>query len=326
LRIWINSFYAGNKVLCILGPTASGKSALAMALAAETPGIDIISMDSALVYRGMDIGSAKPTRAEQQQVKHHLIDIIDPQESYSAARFVRDATHAAKDIRSRGRLPILVGGTMLYYKAYMEGLDDLPSAPLGIRQALAQEAERIGWPGLHQQLATIDPETAKRVKPNDAQRISRALELYRFTGKTMTALIRDSQPRDTPETGQREPLHVVALLPEDRAMLHRRIEDRFRAMLDAGFLDEVRALKARGDLTPEMPSMRCVGYRQAWDYLDGKTTFDGFVAAGLAATRQLAKRQITWIRSFHGIEKVDPFLQGNCDLNPVLAACRAGLN
>lgn len=312
-------------MLCILGPTASGKSALAMALAAERPCIELISMDSALIYRGMDIGSAKPTAAEQQQVRHHLIDILDPAESYSAARFVQDASQAAREIRSRGNIPVVVGGTMLYYKAYVDGLDDLPSAPLAIRQAIAQEAEQIGWPALHQQLSAIDPPTAQRLQPNDAQRISRALELYRFTGRPMSMLIAESQPRQTQNNADREPLSVVALMPQDRGLLHERIASRFHEMLAAGFLEEVRKLKARGDLTPEMPSMRCVGYRQAWDYLDDKITYDAFVAAGIAATRQLAKRQITWLRSFQSIEKVDPFDRTRGGVDAALAACRAHL-
>lgn len=296
-----------------------------MALAAEDPRIELISMDSALIYRGMDIGSAKPTAAEQQQVRHHLIDILDPSESYSAARFVRDAHQAAHEIRLRGNIPVVVGGTMLYYKAYVEGLDDLPSAPLAIRQTIAQEAEQIGWPALHQQLSTIDPQTAQRLQPNDAQRISRALELYRFTGRPMSALIAESQPRQTQDNADREPLSVVALMPQDRSLLHERIASRFHEMLAAGFIEEVRRLKTRGDLTPEMPSMRCVGYRQAWDYLDGKTTYDAFVAAGIAATRQLAKRQITWLRSFQGIEKLDPFDRAGGGIDTALAACRARL-
>jgi tRNA dimethylallyltransferase len=295
-----------------------------MALAADNPRIEIISMDSALVYRGMDIGTAKPSVRDQQQVKHHLIDILDPQESYSAARFVHDAADAARAVRARGGLPILVGGTMLYCKAYVEGLDDLPSAPASIRDAIALEATRHGWPELHRQLTAIDPVTAGRLAPNDAQRISRALELYRFTGKTVTALINGSRPRDTPASGTREPLHVIALLPEDRASLHQRIEQRFHAMLNAGFLDEVRALHGRGDLTAQMPSMRCVGYRQAWDYLDGQSDYDTFVASGIAATRQLAKRQITWIRGFQNIQTVDPLAHASA-LQTAQQLCAAAL-
>lgn len=313
-------------MLCILGPTASGKSALSMQLASENPRIEIISMDSALVYRGMDIGTAKPTAAEQQQVRHHLIDILDPVESYSAARFVRDAGTAASEIRGRGNIPIVVGGTMLYYKAYVEGLDDLPSAPLTIRQAISEEAKQVGWPALHQYLSTIDPETAHRLKPTDAQRISRALELFRFTGKPMSVLIAESQPRETQQNAGRESLDVVALMPEDRSLLHRRIESRFHEMLTAGFIDEVSRLKARGDLTPEMPSMRCVGYRQAWEYLDGQISYEDFVAAGIAATRQLAKRQITWLRSFDSIEKIDPLNGGQDGMRAAVAACQARLS
>lgn len=299
-------------MLCILGPTASGKSALAMAIAQEMPRIEIISMDSALVYKGMDIGTAKPTLEERQQVPHHLIDLIDPTQPYSAAQFVRDAAHAAREIRARGNVPVMVGGTMLYYKAYAQGLDDLPSAPLSIRQEIATQAKKIGWPALHAKLAQIDPETAGRLAPNDAQRISRALELYEHTGKTMSALIAQSTQQRLQEEGfypDREPLVVIALEPQDRAALHARIAQRFHEMLQAGFVEEVRALKERGDLSLEMPSMRCVGYRQAWEYLEGKISYEDFVNAGIAATRQLAKRQITWIRSFHDVEKHDPFTE-----------------
>ncbi len=297
-------------MLCILGPTASGKSALAMAIAQEMPRIEIISMDSALVYKGMDIGTAKPTIRERQQVPHHLIDLIDPLQPYSAAQFVRDAAHAAHEIRARGNIPVTVGGTMLYYKAYAQGLDDLPSAPLSIRQEISTQAKKIGWPALHAKLAQIDPETAARLAPNDAQRISRALELFEHTGKTMSALIAQSAQQRLQEEGfypDREPLAVIALEPQDRAALHTRIAQRFHEMLQLGFVEEVRALKERGDLSLEMPSMRCVGYRQAWEYLEGKISYEDFVNAGIAATRQLAKRQITWIRSFHDVEKHDPF-------------------
>jgi tRNA dimethylallyltransferase len=327
--IWIGCLCAASKqrdntMLCILGPTASGKSGLAMAIATENPRVEIISMDSALVYKGMDIGTAKPTEEERAQVPHHLIDLIDPSESYSAAQFVRDAAQAAREIRARGNVPLMVGGTMLYYKAYAQGLDDLPSVPLSIRQAIASQAKEVGWPALHAQLSTIDPETAARLAPNDAQRISRALELVHYTGKTMSALIAQSAQQRLNEEGfypDREPLAVIALEPHDRARLHARIADRFHAMLQAGFVEEVRALKERGDLTSEMPSMRCVGYRQAWDYLEGKTSYDNFVNAGIAATRQLAKRQITWIRSFHDVEKHDPFTEDGL-LRPCLAMTR----
>ncbi|MBU3725422.1 MAG: tRNA (adenosine(37)-N6)-dimethylallyltransferase MiaA [Burkholderiaceae bacterium] len=292
-------------MLCILGPTASGKSSLAMSLAQTHPNIELISMDSALVYRGMDIGTAKPSREEQQQVAHHLIDILDPAESYSAARFVADAQQAVAAICGRNKTPVIVGGTMLYYKALIEGLDDLPSAPAEIRNAIGAEALSLGWPEMHRQLATIDPETAGRLNPNDAQRISRALELYRFTGRTMSALIAESHQRESRSQGF-DHLAVIALMPEDRVWLHERIATRFHDMLKQGFLDEVRTLMQRGDLHPGLPSMRCVGYRQAWDFLSGKTSQGDFVAAAIAATRQLAKRQITWLRGFTGLTLIDP--------------------
>jgi tRNA dimethylallyltransferase len=292
-------------MLCLLGPTASGKSSLAFWLAQEIPEVEIISMDSAQIYRGMNIGTAKPTAAECAQLPHHLIDILDPAESYSAARFVNDARKAAEHIRARGKIPVIVGGTMLYFKALSEGLDDLPTVPAEIRARIAEEASAIGWPALHQQLTAIDPQTAQRLNPNDAQRISRALELYRHTGESMTALIAQSTARGTRQpAGER--LHVVGLQPEDRAWLHQRIGIRFEQMLAEGFLDEVRALFDRGDLHVGLPSMRCVGYRQAWDHLAGLTSAEAFVDAAIAATRQLAKRQITWLRGFSSITRFDP--------------------
>ena len=292
-------------MLCLLGPTASGKSSLAFWLAQEIPEIEIISMDSAQIYRGMDIGTAKPTAAECGQLPHHLINILDPAESYSAARFVHDAKKAAEHIRARGKIPIIVGGTMLYFKALSEGLDDLPTVPAEIRAHIAKEAIAVGWPALHQQLNGIDPETARRLNPNDAQRISRALELYRYTGENMTTLIGRSVARGTWQpAGER--LHVVGLQPEDRAWLHQRIGNRFEQMLADGFLDEVHALFHRGDLNSGLPSMRCVGYRQAWDHLAGRVSYAAFVDAAIAATRQLAKRQITWLRGFSGITRFDP--------------------
>lgn len=291
-------------MLCIIGPTASGKSALAMDLARQDSRVEIVSMDSALVYRGMDIGTAKPSAEERADVPHHLIDLIDPAQSYSAARFIEDATAAVREIRSRGKIPLMVGGTMLYYKAYVEGLDDLPSVPLAIREAIARQAARQGWPALHAQLSAIDPATAGRLKPTDAQRISRALELFEHTGKTMSALIAQSAPRQT-HGEHREALDVVALEPGDRARLHERIAHRFRQMVDNGFLDEVARLMERGDLSPASPSMRCVGYRQAWEHLEGKTTQEEFIEKAIAATRQLAKRQITWLRSFQNVQRID---------------------
>ena len=282
----------------LLGPTGSGKSALALELAQRHP-IEIVSVDSAQVYRGLDIGTAKPSAAERAAVAHHLLDLRDPSQPYSAADFVRDATAAIADIRSRGKIPLLVGGTMLYAKALREGLSDLPSADESVRATLSAEARTLGWPALHARLATLDPETAARLKPNDSQRIQRALEIVSVTGTPMSALL----ARGEPPTLKTE---IIALMPLDRASLHRRIEERFDGMLEAGFLAEVEHLRARGDLTPELPSMRSVGYRQAWSYLDGGVTREAFRAAAIAATRQLAKRQLTWLRSLAPQLTLDP--------------------
>ncbi len=275
--------------LMLLGPTGSGKSALALEVAQHRP-VELISVDSAQVYRGLDIGSAKPSAAERSAVTHHLIDIRDPAERYSAADFVRDARAAITAVRARGKLPLLVGGTMLYAKALRDGLSALPAADSAIRAAIDADAQRLGWPALHARLAALDPETAARLAPNDAQRIQRALEVIEVSGQPMSALLTQPAP-DRPR------LDVVALIPVDRAQLHRRLEQRFDAMLACGFIDEVRALKQRGDLTPDLPSMRCVGYRQAWAHLDGHGSHAEFRAAAIAATRQLAKRQLTWLRS-----------------------------
>ncbi|HTN48460.1 MAG TPA: tRNA (adenosine(37)-N6)-dimethylallyltransferase MiaA [Burkholderiaceae bacterium] len=284
--------------LLLLGPTGSGKSALAMALAHRLP-LEIVSVDSAQVYRGLDIGSAKATAAERAAVQHHLIDIRDPVERYSAADFVRDARAAIADIRARGRFPLLAGGTMLYAKALLEGLSDLPSADLSVRARIDDEARTHGWPALHARLARVDPQAAQRIARNDAQRIQRALEIYELTGRPMSALLE--------RNGQAQPrLDVVALMPGDRVSLHRRLEQRFDLMLAQGLLDEVRALKRRGDLSPQLPSMRSVGYRQAWAHLDGETDAAQFRAAAIAATRQLAKRQLTWLRSLPTDLQVDP--------------------
>ena len=284
--------------LLLLGPTGSGKSALAMALAHRLP-LEIVSVDSAQVYRGLDIGSAKATATERAAVQHHLIDIRDPVERYSAADFVRDARAAIADIRARGRFPLLAGGTMLYAKALLEGLSDLPSADLSVRARIDDEARTHGWPALHARLARVDPQAAQRIARNDAQRIQRALEIYELTGRPMSALLE--------RNGQAQPrLDVVALMPGDRVSLHRRLEQRFDLMLAQGLLDEVRALKRRGDLSPQLPSMRSVGYRQAWAHLDGETDAAQFRAAAIAATRQLAKRQLTWLRSLPTDLQVDP--------------------
>jgi tRNA dimethylallyltransferase len=276
----------------LAGPTASGKSAIALALAERLP-LEIVSVDSALVYRGMDIGTAKPSAAEQGTVPHHLIDILDPTEAYSAARFVTDATRLIGEIGARGRLPLLVGGTMLYFKALADGLDTLPAADPTLRTAIEAEAAARGWPALHAELARVDPASAARLAPNDAQRVQRALEVWRASGRTLSSF--HSAPRAA------QPIALIALEPRARAWLHQRIEARFDAMLARGLLDEVRSLRARGDLHAGLPAMRCVGYRQAWtaldEGLDGNALLDAVRERGSAATRQLAKRQLTWLRS-----------------------------
>ncbi len=277
--------------LCIAGPTASGKSGAAMALAEQLAPelrVEIVSVDSAQVYRGMDIGTAKASAAERAAVPHHLIDLIDPGERYSAARFAADATRAIAGIKARGALPLLVGGTMLYFKALFDGLDEMPAADAAIRAAIDREAAREGWPALHAELAKVDAATAARLSPNDAQRIQRALEVHRVSGRPLSAwhTVKASA----------EPPPLIALEPVERGWLHARIDARFRAMLDAGLVDEVRALRARGDLHPELPSMRAVGYRQAWAALDAND-LSSLPGTGSAATRQLAKRQLTWLRA-----------------------------
>lgn len=278
--------------LCLAGPTASGKSAAALAIAeALEPwgGAEIVSVDSALVYRGMDIGTAKPSAAERAAVPHHLIDIVDPAQAYSAAQFVADATRVVGEIRARGRLPLLVGGTMLYFKALFDGLDEMPPADPTLRAALDAEAAERGWPALHAELARVDTVAAARLAPADAQRIQRALEVWRLTGRPISSFHRERlAPQAVPP--------LLSLEPAERGWLHERIARRFHAMLDAGFVDEVRALRARGDLHPGLPSMRCVGYRQAWEALDAGT-LAALPERGIAATRQLAKRQLTWLRS-----------------------------
>jgi tRNA dimethylallyltransferase len=279
--------------VALAGPTASGKTAAALELARHFD-LEIISVDSALVYRGMDIGTAKPSAAERAAVVHHLIDIRDPLQAYSAAEFVRDATALLQAIHARGRLPLLVGGTMLYFKALAEGLDDMPPADVSVREALSQEAAEQGWPALHALLAAVDPITAQRLAPADGQRIQRALEVYRITGLPLSHFHAAKSER-APSTA---PQHLlISLEPSDRAWLHARIAQRFDAMLASGFVDEVRALRARGDLHIDLPSMRCVGYRQTWEALDGLWPMAELRDKGVYATRQLAKRQITWLRS-----------------------------
>ncbi|KAK49755.1 tRNA delta(2)-isopentenylpyrophosphate transferase [Caballeronia jiangsuensis] len=281
------------RVACLLGPTASGKTAAALAFAARHP-VEIVSVDSALVYREMDIGTAKPDAVERAAAPHHLIDIIDPAETYSAAQFRADALRLIGEIVARGNVPLLVGGTMLYYKALTQGLNDLPTADAEVRATLDADAARDGWPALHARLATVDPQTAARLAPNDSQRIQRALEIFMLTGQPMSTLL--AAPR-TQHVDAPYRFVPIALEPSDRAVLHARIAARFDAMLARGFIDEVRRLRARGDLDLSMPSMRCVGYRQAWEYLDGATGYDEMRDKGIFATRQLCKRQLTWLRA-----------------------------
>jgi tRNA dimethylallyltransferase len=279
---------------CLLGPTASGKTAAALALAARRP-VEIISIDSALVYREMDIGTAKPTAEERAVAPHHLIDIVDPTDAYSAAQFRADTLRLTGEIHARGRLPLLVGGTMLYYKALTQGLNDLPAADADVRATLDADAAREGWPALHARLASIDPVTAARLAPNDSQRIQRALEVFMLTGQAMSALLAEPARQDDAAAAWR--FVPIALEPSERGVLHARIEKRFDAMLAGGFVDEVVKLRERGDLSPEMPSMRCVGYRQVWEYLDGAVDYSTMRDKGVFATRQLCKRQLTWLRS-----------------------------
>jgi tRNA dimethylallyltransferase len=292
--------------LCLAGPTASGKTAAALAIAQEHA-CEIISVDSALVYRGMDIGTAKPSAAELAQVPHHLIDIRDPLNAYSAAEFVRDASRLIVDITARGRLPLLVGGTMLYFKALFDGLDDMPAANPAVRALLEQQAATQGWPALHAELATVDPVTAARLSPADSQRIQRALEVYRISGLPLSHFhsAKDATKKIAYHAYSTGASALISMEPEQRSWLHERIAKRFDAMLEQGFVDEVRRLRARGDLHPDLPSMRCVGYRQVWDALDtheasgssGTLPIAAMRELGVIATRQLAKRQITWLRS-----------------------------
>lgn len=276
------------RALALAGPTASGKTAAALAIAQEH-GAEIVSVDSALVYRGMDIGTAKPTHEELALVPHHLIDIRDPAQAYSAAEFAQDAARLVREINARGKLALLVGGTMLYFKAFFEGIDAMPAAQAQVRAAIEAEAARTGWPALHAQLAQGDPVTAARLAPNDSQRIQRALEVLRSTGQPLSSF-------HGRRSGGHGAMPLLSLEPQDRTWLHERIAQRFDAMLAAGFLDEVKALRARGDLDLSMPSMRCVGYRQAWEALDGAFPLAELRDRGIFATRQLAKRQLTWLR------------------------------
>lgn len=280
-------------VICLAGPTAAGKSASTLALAERWP-LEIVNVDSATIYRGMDIGTAKPSPAEQAQVPQHLLDIRDPAQSYSAAEFRADALRLIDEIRARGRIPLLAGGTMMYYKALRDGLDDLPQADPALRAELEARAARDGWPALHAVLARLDPVTAARLAPNDSQRIQRALEICRLSGQPMSALL----GRQRAAAGDDDNRYLtISLEPSERAALHARIEQRFDAMLANGLLEEVRGLHARADLHPGLPSVRCVGYRQMWAHLDGEISLEEAREQGIAATRQLAKRQITWLRA-----------------------------
>ncbi|QBP97719.1 tRNA (adenosine(37)-N6)-dimethylallyltransferase MiaA [Yersinia enterocolitica subsp. palearctica] len=282
----------------IMGPTASGKTALSIALRQRLP-VELVSVDSALIYRGMDIGTAKPSAEELALAPHRLIDIRDPAESYSAADFRKDALKEMADITAAGRIPLLVGGTMLYFKALLDGLSLLPSADPQVRQRIEQQAAELGWEVLHQQLAEIDPVAAARIHPNDPQRLSRALEVFFISGKTLTELTKIS--------GETLPyrVHQFAIAPVSRELLHQRIELRFHQMLDAGFETEARALFDRGDLHTDMPAIRCVGYRQMWSYLSGEIDYDEMVYRGICATRQLAKRQMTWLRGWGSVQWLD---------------------
>ncbi|WP_299797544.1 tRNA (adenosine(37)-N6)-dimethylallyltransferase MiaA [uncultured Shewanella sp.] len=301
------------KILTLMGPTASGKTALAIELV-QKHNCEIISVDSALIYRGMDIGTAKPSAAELAVAPHRLIDIRDPAESYSAADFRADALNEIDSIIAAGKTPLLVGGTMMYFKALLEGLSPLPGADEFVRAQIVSEAEQHGWQQIHDELKRVDPVSAERIHPNDPQRLIRALEVYRISGRSLTEL---SQTKSEPL-----PYDIVqfAISPKDRKVLHLSIEERFKLMLNQGFVDEVRSLKERGDLNLTLPSMRCVGYRQCWQYLDGEFDYDTMVEKAIVATRQLAKRQLTWLRGWPELNWLESGVDSN--LNTVLRHCR----
>ncbi|WP_157393732.1 tRNA (adenosine(37)-N6)-dimethylallyltransferase MiaA [Ursidibacter arcticus] len=287
----------------LMGPTASGKTDLAIKLRQTLP-VEVISVDSALIYKGMDIGTAKPNAAELELAPHRLIDILDPAESYSVANFREDALREMADITAQGKIPLLVGGTMLYYKGLLDGLSPLPSANAEIRADIEAKAEKLGWASLHQELLKIDPTSAQRINPNDSQRINRALEVFYLSGKTMTEL--------TAQQGESIPYDIMqfAIAPQERSVLHQRIEQRFHKMIELGFEQEVQRLFERKDLHPDLPSIRCVGYRQMWEYLAGDINLDEAIYKGICATRQLAKRQITWLRGWTSevewLDSLDP--------------------
>jgi len=277
------------EAVLLAGPTCAGKTALALELAERFP-VEIVSVDSAQVYRGMDIGTAKPSAAVRARVPHHLVDVCDPADPYSAGRFRRDATDLIRSIRARGRVPLLVGGTMLYFRALLRGIAPLPEADPGARARIDERARRIGWPALHAELAARDPDAAARIQPADGQRIQRALEVFELTGRRLSDLQRQAEPAPFA-------LASFALVPEDRPRLYRRIDARFLEMMEQGLLEEVSGLRSRGDLHPDLPSLRSVGYRQLWSHLEGDCGLDEAIAAGQRATRNLAKRQLTWLRS-----------------------------
>jgi tRNA dimethylallyltransferase len=279
-------------VVCLMGPTASGKTGLAVELA-QCHGYEIISVDSALVYKGMDIGTAKPNAELLSKAPHRLIDIIDPLESYSAADFVVDAVEQAEEILLKGKTPLLVGGSMMYFNALQKGLAEMPKADAAVRAEIEREAQEKGWVALHEELQKIDPDAALRIHPNDPQRLQRALEVYRLTGKSMTQLWAQQEAVSLPFD-----MINMAVMPKERSVLHARIEQRFYDMMDQGFLAEVEGLYRRGDLSIDMPSMRCVGYRQLWQYLEGVDLLDDAIFKGVVASRQLAKRQLTWLRGW----------------------------
>jgi tRNA dimethylallyltransferase len=299
------------KAVFLLGPTASGKTAVALALAKRFP-VEIVSVDSAQVYRGMDVGTAKPAAEERARVPHHLIDIIDPTEAYSAGRFRIDALRIAREIQERGAVAVFAGGTMLYFRALTSGLAQLPAAQPAIRAEIEESARHLGWPALHGELAKVDPVAAARIEPADSQRIQRALEVYRHSGKSLSAF--HAEARDAAPALD---ALAIALEPSERGVLHERIAARFRGMLARGLVEELEGLRERYDLSGHLPAMRSVGYRQAWDVLEGRAAPQMLEARGIAATRQLAKRQLTWLRSMPGLERLD------C-LRPDLASVAAG--
>ncbi len=296
----------------LMGPTASGKTDLALQLARELP-CEIISVDSALIYRGMDIGSAKPSPETLQEYPHHLVDILDPAQSYSAAQFREDALIAMADITARGRIPLLVGGTMLYYKALTDGLASMPAADPQVRAALELQAKTDGWAAVHAELQRVDPISAERIHPNDPQRIMRALEVWRVSGLSMTEHRAQQALQKQASNCGHLPYNVAtfAIAPQQRSVLHERIAQRFHLMLEQGFIAEVETLWQRGDLHADLPSIRAVGYRQAWSYLQGDYTYDEMIERGIIATRQLAKRQFTWLRSWEDIEWLDSLSRDN---------------